>query len=67
MSHYTPSLEIVMYEGMDDFDDKLEYLLSDDAMRADIGRWALERTLKEHLYRHRVEKLVQIMKERCGL
>lgn len=65
MEHYAPSLEIVMYDGLEEFDDRLGQLLNDPVMTRDIGDAACQRTVKEHLYRHRVEKLIQTVQERC--
>ena len=66
-TQYTVNSEIVLYESIEEFDDKLTYLLNTTETVAEIGQAAYERTVKDHLYRHRCEVLVQTMKERCDL
>lgn len=66
-SQYINEEEILLFNGLDDFDIKLNSLLDDPQVCTKFGERAYQRTIKEHLYRHRIEKLVQTMKERCGL
>lgn len=66
-SQYKQGEEIFFYSTQQDFDEKLESLLKSPSLCQTIGDQAYQRTMKEHLYRHRCEKLVQVMKERCGL
>ena len=57
--------EIITYGSMQSLDERVRCLLTDPQGCWKFGERAYERTLTEHLYRHRVEKLVQIVKERC--
>ena len=56
---------IVTYDSLQDFDERLHDMLDSPEECLKIGQRAYERTLKEHLYRHRVEKLIQVVQERC--
>lgn len=62
--HYTDGQEVVFYRSREDLHDKIRYYLERPAERQRIAAAGLERTKREHLYRHRVERLVQIVKER---
>lgn len=62
--HYTHGKQIIYYEGRRDLYDRIEYYLYNPTDRKAISQAALERTIKEHTYTHRVETLLNIVKER---
>jgi hypothetical protein len=64
-TQYEYGVEIMGYSSLSSFDLTLKQMLQDPDELKEMGQNAYERTVKEHLYRHRVETLVQIMKERC--
>lgn len=66
-AQYAYGDEIVGYSTLQELDESLEYLLNNPDVVEGIRVAALDRTKREHLYRHRCEKLVQTMKERCSL
>lgn len=63
LQHYD-SNELVMYHSKDELEHLIDYYLTHDAEREIIRRAGHERTLQSNLYRHRCEKLIEIMKER---
>lgn len=53
--------EIVVFENIDDLAEKLEYYLKNEEKRLKIARNSYYRTLREHLLRHRLEKVLHII------
>lgn len=62
--HYANGHEVVYYRGRDDLHRKIAYYLERPACRRNIAAAALERTQREHLYRHRCAELLRIVRER---
>jgi hypothetical protein len=64
-SHYTPGVEFIEYEGNADCQDKIDYWLGQPwERRLEIAKRGYERTVREHLYRHRCEQLIRTVEER---
>lgn len=62
--HYVEDEEIVFYRTEDELKEKINQYLPLDAERERISVNALHRTLTEHTYLHRCEKLIEIVKDR---
>lgn len=62
--HYRHLEEIVFYHSRDDLQEKIEHLLARPLERALIREAAYQRTVSEHLYRHRCERLLSVVGER---
>ena len=62
---YLNEEEILIFNGLEDLDIKLHSLLDDPQVCMKFRERAYQRTVKEHLYRHRCEVLVDVMKNRC--
>ena len=62
--HYEHGKEIVYYRSREELHEQIAYYLERPALRREIAEAGLARTLREHLYRHRVEQLLQVVKER---
>jgi len=58
--------EIVVYEDLEEIPEKVRYYLRHPEQREKIARQGRERVLKEHTYRHRLQKIVQAMRARYG-
>lgn len=65
-SFYTGGKEVVFYRDRSELHDKIEYYLSRLEERRCIQEAALKRTLSEHLYRHRVKRLLEEIQTRTG-
>lgn len=65
--HYVHGSEVVYYTSPDDMFSKIEQYLPDVDGRHQIAEAGLQRTLKQHLYRHRCEELLRVVKERLGV
>lgn len=63
-NEYKDGEEIVYYRSRDDLHDKIAYYLDRPNERRAISSNGLCRTLREHTYRHRCERLIQVVKER---
>lgn len=63
MSEYAPDREIRYYSCLDELDYHIAYLANDRRVRNEMAEMALERTKRDHLYRHRVEAILKIVKE----
>lgn len=59
--------ELMMYRNRSELHSFIEELLENKAWRTSLGNAGLQRTLTEHLYLHRCERLVKIVKERFGI
>lgn len=61
---YTDGEEVVYYRNRSELHDKIRWYLYRKGNREQIANAGFERTVNEHLYLHRVEKLLQTVKER---
>ncbi len=61
---YEDGKEIMFYRSRGELHVIIEMLLEDKAWRTSLGNAGLLRTQAEHLYRHRCEQLVRVVKER---
>lgn len=61
---YRDREEIVYYDSRPELHELIENFLGRSESRSLIGQFGYERTLQEHLYRHRVEQLVKTIQER---
>jgi glycosyl transferase family 1 len=62
--YYTDGKEIVFYRSRGELFTKIDYYLANPEMMNPIREGALARTIKEHLYYHRVKRLMEIVQER---
>lgn len=62
--HYTDGVEIAYYRDRAHFHERVRYYLEQPDLRIWLAANGLARTRLEHLYRHRVQRLVEIVKER---
>lgn len=60
---YQAGEEVMFYDNMHDFHDKVEYLLAHPERRESIAREGYRRAVSEHTYRHRVEQMLKTIKE----
>lgn len=60
-SFYTPGVELVTYSSPWDMIEKIEYYLSHEEERREIAIRGMYRTMKEHTYTRRLEKMLSIM------
>ena len=58
--------EVVCYMDIEDLRGKIKYYLAHPDERKEIARRGQERVLKEHTYRHRMQKLIDTMREIFG-
>lgn len=63
-AEFQDRLEICYYKNLTDMFDLIDYYLARPQVARQIGTSALERVKREHLYRHRCEKLLTIVKEK---
>jgi len=71
LTNYTPGLEklfdigkeIVVYESIEDMDNKVKYYLDNPEERNKIARAGHERAKKDHTYFERAKKLIDIINE----
>jgi hypothetical protein len=61
--HYVEREELVMYRDRLHLVACIEFYLQHPALRANIARRGYERTIREHLYRHRVAELLKAAQE----
>ena len=54
---YEPGREMVLYENVNDFVDKVRYYLAHDEEREKIAQAGYARTLQEHTYAKRFEEI----------
>ncbi len=55
--YYTPDQELCIFHNEDELVEKAHYYLENPSNRLEIARRGLARTLAEHTYRHRFQKL----------
>lgn len=58
---YTPGKEIETYNSPEELLDKIQYYLHHEQERREIALNALDRTLREHTYGHRLNQLLSIV------
>ncbi|MEC4684760.1 MAG: glycosyltransferase [Nitrospirota bacterium] len=58
--------EIVVYRSRDEIPELVRFYLRNPKERENIARRGRERILKEHTYRHRLDTIIQNMKNRYG-
>ncbi|AYO29931.1 hypothetical protein D2962_04315 [Biomaibacter acetigenes] len=56
--------EVVVYDGIDDLINKIQYYLKHDDERTKIAEKAYQRTLKEHLFTNRLGKMLEIVSKK---
>ena len=59
--YYTPGVEIETYESRTELLDKVDYYLHHEKARQNIAIRGLKRTLNQHTYAHRLDKMFQII------
>lgn len=64
--HYSNNKEIVYYHDLDELHDLIRYYWEKPQLRSSIAEAGLEHTKKCHLYRHRCEELIRVVKQRTG-
>lgn len=65
--HYKDGTEIMYYRDAEHLHRLIREYRDDHTGRQRIATAGLERTQRQHLYRHRCERLVAVVKERLGL
>ncbi|MCO6437070.1 MAG: glycosyltransferase [Phycisphaerae bacterium] len=63
---FTPGKECAVFTGESDLLEKIGYYLSHPAERADIALAGQRRTLRQHLYSHRLRKLITFIEDASG-
>lgn len=58
---FEPDIEVVTYRSAEECIEKVRYLLEHEADRQAIAAAGQRRTLREHTYYHRVERLTEII------
>jgi spore maturation protein CgeB len=58
--------EVVTYESPDEIREKAAYYLKNPSVRERIAKKGRERVLREHTYRHRIERIVDVMRNKFG-
>lgn len=67
-SQYEDGKEILFYESREHLHRLIGWWLeSDDRSRREVAAAGLARTLREHTYRHRVQTLLGVVRERLGI
>lgn len=61
---YESEKEILYYRNRDELFHQVDRALADAELRERLGTSALERTRQEHLYRHRLERLLQVCRQK---
>jgi len=63
---FVPDREVVTYGDTAECIEKIRYYLRHETERAAIAQAGQQRTLREHLYAHRMRELLEIFNERLG-
>lgn len=58
---YTPGVEIETYESAEELISKVDYYLANETQRREIVLRALDRTLREHTYTHRLNEMLTVI------
>lgn len=61
---YEPGRELIYYRDRPEMFMLIDHFLMNPTKRREISQAALQRTLSEHTYTHRVQRLIEIVKER---
>ncbi len=61
--YFAPKKEIVVYKDEKEFGELVDYYLENDEEREKIANAGYKRVLKEHTMKHRVEKMLEIIKK----
>ncbi|MCX5614835.1 CgeB family protein [Bombella saccharophila] len=62
LRRYYEADEIPVFSNRDDFEQIISRYLRDDGLRFEMAKKAQERTMKEHLYGHRIRQAVEYLK-----
>lgn len=62
---YKVNRHVVFYYTREHFHQLIDYYLTDDAQRIAVADRGYRRTILEHLYLHRCEELIRVVKECC--
>lgn len=60
-SLYAPGEEMITYSSPEDFLAKVEYYLRNPEQRSEIALRAMQRTLRDHTYEARLQKMFEIV------
>lgn len=63
VDHYTPNKDLIYYHDWKELDDLIVYYLNNDTAREEMRQAGYERTIKDHLYRHRCQTLIKLVEE----
>jgi spore maturation protein CgeB len=58
VDYFEPGKEIVLFDSVHDFEEKVKELLGDPSRRKTIGEAAQKRCLQEHTYGHRLDRIL---------
>lgn len=61
---YEPDTELAYYSDREELDQKIDIYLKHPIYMEDMKKAGFKKTIDNHLYRHRCEKLIEIVKER---
>lgn len=67
VKHYAGNVDLVYYNNMEQLDNLISNYLQSRLLRDHISDAGLERTRKQHLYLHRCEEMLGVVKERLGV
>jgi spore maturation protein CgeB len=59
--YYESPEEIVSFQSVEELKEKIRFYLPREQLRRKIAARAYQRTLREHLYEHRIQKMVQLI------
>jgi hypothetical protein len=63
-SHGSDLGQFIYYRSRKHLHELIRYFLPEEKLRREVGQRALDRTLAEHTYRHRVAELLRVCRER---
>lgn len=66
-SQYQDEVDVRYYHNREHLHALIEHYLTSPLEARQLGDAALERTRREHLYRHRCEELIRVVRERLGV
>ncbi len=61
MEHFVPGEDFVYYESKKDMLEKIDYYLMHESERAAIAQNGLNKIMKSHTYKHRVEEMLEYL------
>lgn len=59
--YFEPAKEIVTYGSLEELKEKIAFYLPRKQLRQKIAQQAYQRTLKEHLYEHRIQEMLSLI------